>query len=122
MSKDGPCLRCHNLSIPCGLVGNLSPGPWTPQNTHHGQVRPLLERRYPRSDAGCKNYTEECVFPTWKDRKELIRLYFRHVHDKHHSLFHQPTLEVELKNGQVPDILVYAMMALGIRLARPVQT
>jgi hypothetical protein len=44
-----------------------------------------------------------------------VLLYFQHVHDKHHSLFHQPSVELELENEQVPDILLYAMMALGAR-------
>jgi len=44
-----------------------------------------------------------------------VLLYFQHVHDKHHSLFHQPSVGLELENEQVPDILLYAMMALGAR-------
>jgi hypothetical protein len=44
-----------------------------------------------------------------------VLLYFQHVHDKHHSLFHQPSVELELETEQVPDILLYAMMALGAR-------
>jgi hypothetical protein len=44
-----------------------------------------------------------------------VLLYFQHVHDKHHSLFHQPSVEAELAEYQVPDVLLYAMMSLGAR-------
>jgi hypothetical protein len=41
-----------------------------------------------------------------------VLLYFQHVHDKHHSLLRQPSVELELENGQVPEILLYAVMSL----------
>lgn len=44
-------------------------------------------------------------------------LYFQHIHDRHHSLFHQPSVEVELEKGQVPDVLLFSMMALGARFS-----
>jgi hypothetical protein len=55
------------------------------------------------------------LLPNYSLRRELIHLYFHHVHGKHHSLFHQPSVERELEDGQVPDILLYAMMSLGAR-------
>lgn len=61
---------------------------------------------------------------TWADgvlladpmlRREMVLWYFRIIHDKHHSLFHQPTFEKELDAGLVPDVILAAMVALGAR-------
>jgi hypothetical protein len=41
-----------------------------------------------------------------------VLLYFQHVYDKHHSFLRQPSVELELENGRVPEILLYAMMSL----------
>jgi hypothetical protein len=48
-------------------------------------------------------------------RREMVLWYFRIIHDKHHSLFHQPTFEKELDAGLVPDVILAAMVALGAR-------
>jgi len=48
-------------------------------------------------------------------RKEMVLWYFRIIHDKHHSLFHQPTFEKELDAGLVPEVILAAMVALGAR-------
>ena len=50
-------------------------------------------------------------------QKDLVQQYFRAIHDKHHSLFHQPSVERDLDNGTLPDVLLYAMMALAARFA-----
>jgi hypothetical protein len=46
---------------------------------------------------------------------ELVHLYFAHIHDKHHSLFHQPTIKAQLRDGNLPEVLLHAMVALGSR-------
>jgi len=45
----------------------------------------------------------------------MVLWYFRIIHDKHHSLFHQPTFEKELDAGLVPEVILAAMVALGAR-------
>ena len=50
-------------------------------------------------------------------QKNLVQCYFRAIHDKHHSLFHERSVEEDLDNGTLPDILLYAMMALAARSA-----
>ena len=46
---------------------------------------------------------------------EALLNYFRVIHDKHHSLFHQPTFDKDQSNGLVPEAAVSAMIALGAR-------
>lgn len=48
-------------------------------------------------------------------QKELVHLYFTHIHDKHHSLFHEPTIMSQLSDGSIPKVLFHGMMALGAR-------
>lgn len=48
-------------------------------------------------------------------RVDLIRQYFDHIHDKHHSLFHRPSAEQAIHDGTMPRIMLLAMMALGAR-------
>lgn len=46
---------------------------------------------------------------------ELVRMYFAHIHNTHHSLFHEPTVMSQVRNGDLPEVLLHAMMALGSR-------
>ncbi|KAK6385589.1 hypothetical protein LTS17_001158 [Exophiala oligosperma] len=48
---------------------------------------------------------------------ELVHLYFAHIHNTHHSLFHEPTVLSQVRNGSLPEVLLYAMMALGSRFS-----
>jgi hypothetical protein len=47
--------------------------------------------------------------------EESVQCYFAHIHDKHHSLFHEPTTKSQLRSGLLPKILLHAMVALGAR-------
>jgi hypothetical protein len=106
-------MRCDNLSLECSLVVNSDV---TPEHRSLSRnVRPIQQKSTsPHLNSGHSPSTN-AVLPGYDLRRELVLLYFQHVHDKHHSLFHQPSVELELENGQVPDILLYAMMALGAR-------
>jgi hypothetical protein len=53
----------------------------------------------------------------WK--QEIVSHYFDVVHDTHHSLFHRPTFEKDLRNNQVPDVILYSVLSLGMRFAIP---
>ena len=50
--------------------------------------------------------------------REMVRWYFKVIHDKHHSLFHQPSFEAELEANAVPKVIVYAIVALGARYVK----
>lgn len=48
---------------------------------------------------------------------EMVRWYFRVIHEKHHSLFHHPSFEKDLERDAIPQTIIYAMVALGARFA-----
>lgn len=48
-------------------------------------------------------------------QEESVQYYFAHIHDRHHSLFHEPTTKSQLRGGLLPEILLHAMVALGAR-------
>lgn len=48
---------------------------------------------------------------------ELLSLYFDYIHDQFHSLFHRPSLEADLANGNVPMVILYAIVGLAARYA-----
>lgn len=78
------------------------------------QQRPIQQKSEP-AVLSSEEHAEVALLPPYNIRRELVLLYFKYVHDKHHSLFHQPSVEAELENGLVPEVLLYAMMALGAR-------
>jgi hypothetical protein len=106
-------VRCDNLGLKCSMVVN-SVGQATSGHTALSRnVRPIQRK----SGSSCltSEDSQGVLLPAYSLRKDFVLLYFQYVHDKHHSLFHQPSVEVELENGKVPDVLLYAMMALGAR-------
>jgi hypothetical protein len=106
-------MRCDNLGLECSLVVNSDVT--SEHRALSRNVRPIQQKStspYLNSSHSTSTYP---VLPGYNLRRELVLLYFQHVHDKHHSLFHQPSVGLELENEQVPDILLYAMMALGAR-------
>jgi hypothetical protein len=69
-------------------------------------------------DAGTKGMgTQQELECTLELRRDLVEQYFAHIHDKHHSLFHQPTIMQQLEEQMLPEVLLYAMMALGARFS-----
>ncbi|KAH7000686.1 fungal-specific transcription factor domain-containing protein [Ilyonectria destructans] len=50
--------------------------------------------------------------------KEASLEYFRVIHDKHHSIFHQPSFEENLQNDAVPEVILNAVVALGARFSK----
>jgi hypothetical protein len=48
---------------------------------------------------------------------EFINLYFRYIHDRPHSLFHEKSTWEALRNGTLPEHLWRAMCVLGCRFA-----
>lgn len=60
--------------------------------------------------------------PSSLEISEFIRLYFRYIHDRPHSLFHEQSLWNAVSNGALPDSLSTAICALGCRFAsKPAQ-
>lgn len=106
-------MRCDNLSLECSLVVNSDVT--SDHRALSRNVRPIQQKSASPHLNPTPSPSTHNVLPGYGLRRELVLLYFQHVHDKHHSLFHQPSVELELENGQVPDILLCAMMALGAR-------
>lgn len=50
--------------------------------------------------------------------KDLLRLYFEHFSDVN-FMFHQDSFLREFDMGEVSQVVLYPMMALGIRYGRP---
>lgn len=59
---------------------------------------------------------DENQWPPESVREELVNRYSKYIHDKNHSLFHQPTfMELLGGRGKVPKVLLCAMMALAAK-------
>lgn len=48
---------------------------------------------------------------------ELVDLYFDHIHDQFHSIFHKPTIIGDIRSGATPPVIIFAMMALSARFS-----
>lgn len=46
---------------------------------------------------------------------ELVELYFDLIHDQFHSLFHRPSFIEDVRRGEAPRLILFAMMALAAR-------
>lgn len=44
-------------------------------------------------------------------------MYFRYIHDKFHSLFHQPSLMQDVADGTVPSVILFAIIGLAARFS-----
>jgi hypothetical protein len=127
-------VRCSDLQITCSLDSSIhhslnqpiqEPQLWAPQilprtsttSTEWTVVAPVVseEDGTPLSEQSSHAWSDGVLLTDPMLRREMVLWYFRIIHDKHHSLFHQPTFEEELDAGLVPDVIVAAMVALGAR-------
>jgi len=106
------CSRCLSLGLACSFsrtsaqVEQAEPrsiGPARPGS--HSQSSTTDVSDGIRKDQRLSS--DECL--------QAVSYYFSVIHDKHHSLFHQPSFEEKLRLGQVPDVIRYSMIALGAR-------
>lgn len=49
---------------------------------------------------------------------DLGNLYFRYIHDTFHSLFHQPSVEDDIANGTLPQVLLLGIISLASRFSQ----
>lgn len=47
----------------------------------------------------------------------LVEIYLTKIHGQAHSIFHPPTLRLQLRNNSVPKALLYAMSAIGSKFS-----
>lgn len=64
----------------------------------------------------CKDYGAS-EHNSLEEESRYIQLYFRYIHDRPHSLFHQQSLWNAVRNGTLPESLSAAICALGCRFA-----
>lgn len=50
-----------------------------------------------------------------EQRLDLVRLYFEYVHDKFHSIFHRPSVMIEIEEDRFPEVLLAGIAALAAR-------
>jgi arginyl-tRNA--protein-N-Asp/Glu arginylyltransferase len=103
---DAPCSRCISLNTTCTLARRFIPS---------RSVRKKARNIESNGNSPTSPILDENLWPPQPVREELVNLYFTYIHDKHHSLFHQPTFMELLGQGKVPDVLLCAMMALAAR-------
>ena len=116
------CVRCQDWRIDCSLNSILVSRP--AQNNPQAQLQ-VIQPHWANDAASPENLIatksqeiQPSSIPCAIDlRRELVRHYFRVIHDTHHSIFHRPSVEQDLEDGKLPDVLLYAMMALAARYA-----
>lgn len=57
------------------------------------------------------------TLPPLDVRRELCGLYISHIHDKPHTLFHEPTLRQQVEDGSVSRAILYGVMGLSARFS-----
>lgn len=55
--------------------------------------------------------------PSPESQHELCDLYLSHIHDKPHTLFHEPTLRCEVAKGKLSRPILYGVMGLSARFS-----
>lgn len=69
-------------------------------------------RRLPQYDIG--DGTPQEILREYELSREILKLYFDNFSDVH-FMFHQETFLQEFGRGGIPKVILYAMLALGIR-------
>lgn len=55
------------------------------------------------------------LLPSAEIVRELCDLYISHIHDKPHTLFHEPTLRRQFADGTVSRAVMFGVMGLSVR-------
>lgn len=103
------CTRCQSLRLDCSLHSS-SAVKFARPNTASGSPQHIALRKDPSAPCDGQH-------PSLQLQKELVALYFNEIHDTHHSIFHRPTVEQNVVNEKLPNVLLYSMMALGARFS-----
>ncbi|KAL3464516.1 hypothetical protein BJX64DRAFT_92198 [Aspergillus heterothallicus] len=109
-SKGAPCQLCHSLSIPCTLAHSPRLNIVNQWDGHIGAN--LDPRQQPIESASPLG-----VFASRELWAELVRIYFRFIHDIPHTIFHEPSFLRRLDDATASPIHIYAMCALAARFS-----
>lgn len=91
--RDTACDQCLQRDLQCSASASVA-----------GQ--PLHDARIPLPK-------QESLFD--KDAKYLVDLYFEFIHDKPHTLFHEPSFKASVADGTVSRRLLLSVMGLSAR-------
>lgn len=53
--------------------------------------------------------------PSQEIKEELVALYLRHLHNQPHTLFHEPSLLKEVRNGTISHNILFGILGLSAR-------
>lgn len=105
------CLQCRDAKIRCktasGSTGCL-------QCSKRGTACSLVVKQ--QHDT-LPRHNSETLLPSLEDRIQIVDLYLRNVHDKPHTLFHEPTLRRQVAQDALCGKILYALLSLGARFA-----
>lgn len=96
------CLVCKSRRIPCSNTAIPQPRLASPLEGPAVHLT-TSDRRFIPAPSG--------------EEIEFINLYFRYIHDRPHSLFHENSTWEALRNGTLPAHLWAAMCVMGCRFA-----
>lgn len=105
--SESACLACQSRRIECSR-------PWKRPRSCHLPSR-VLPKMTLSTSVGATDLPIKLASD--KDIREFIRLYFRYIHDRPHSLFHEQSLWNAVSNCSLPESLSTAICALGCRFA-----
>lgn len=92
-----PCKQCTRRKLRCsGAAATLKTPLLSPQPRPSTPVQSL---------------------PSLEVRRELCDLYISYIHDKPHTLFHEPTLRQEVADGSVSRAVLYGVLGLSARFS-----
>ncbi|KAF2186375.1 hypothetical protein K469DRAFT_664325 [Zopfia rhizophila CBS 207.26] len=64
---------------------------------------------------------ESCLVLSQQTIEELVEQYIYFIHDRPHSLFHQPTLRRDVRNKRMKKALLYSICGLGCRFSQAIE-
>lgn len=102
-----PCRSCQQRNLQCGSQLRRP----TPSNT-----RPVSNEEHPTQPGGQDEHTSPINLP-WDTTVDLVENYLKKVHDQPHSIFHPPTLRVQLRNGSLDEAMLCAICAIGAKFS-----
>ena len=97
-TKNSRCHQCFKRQLNC----SLSVGGWSlPEYRQQRRLVPVI--------------SQATLQPSQEVREELVALYVRHLHNKPHTLFHEPSLMEDVRNGSLSHNVLLAILGLAAR-------
>ena len=102
MRQATACLQCRTRKVSCS------------QSIAARSCRSCQRKNLPCSFAQTTPSGARSVVCEYPDNaSHLVELYLHHIHDRPHSLFHEPTLRASIKEKSAGPALVLSICALG---------